>query len=270
MKQEIRNNIEIILVEPAEPGNIGSTARAMNNMGFPNLGLVNPVEFHVSDTYRLAWNSRHIIDNAKVYKTIEEAVADKQFVVAMSTRTGKDRGYIEILNEFAPEIHKIAHTAKTAILFGRESWGLTNDELKHANRIVRIHTAGEFTSLNLAQSVLVTCYELLCSEGVVPDERPAPATRQQVEDCFTHIEKTLKKIGYGEIKGDPCIVETIMHNIRKMAGRVVIEPVEARMIRGICSQVEAALNGFEPVVKENGNDTEKQVPEQSGSSHEPQ
>lgn len=249
MKAEDRNNVEIILVEPAEPGNIGSAARAMHNMGFSRMGLVNPVEYKVSDTYRLAWNSREIIDTARVYPSLREAVADKSYVVAMSTRMGKDRGYIEILNEFVPEIAKMASKASIAILFGRESWGLTNEELQFANRIVRIHTAGEYSSLNLAQAVLVTCYQMLCCEGVVPDERPAPAPHEEVERCFEHIEKVLKKVGYGSIKGDPCIIETIMHTVRKMAGRLSMEPVEVRMLRGVCSQTEVAVDGFKDLPK---------------------
>ena len=58
------------------------------------------------------------------------------------------------------------------------------------------------------------------------------------------IEKILKKVGYGTIKGDPCIIETIMHTVRKMAGRVSMEPVEVRMLRGVCSQTEVAVDGF--------------------------
>lgn len=249
MKAEDRNNVEIILVEPAEPGNIGSAARAMHNMGFSRMGLVNPVEYKVSDTYRLAWNSRDIIDNAKVYSSLREAVADKGFVVGMSTRLGKNRGHIELLNEFVPEMAKMASKTSMAILFGRESWGLTNEELEFANRIVRIHTAGDYTSLNLAQAVLVTCYQMLCAEGVISDERPAPAPHENIEKCFEHIEKVLRKIGYGTIKGDPCIIETIMHTVRKMSGRLTLEPVEVRMIRGVCSQTEVALEGFKDMTE---------------------
>jgi len=243
MKKAIRDNIEIILVEPAEPGNIGSTARAMNNMGFLNLGLVKPAPYRVPEAYKFAWNSHDILDNARVYPDIPEAVRDKGFVVAMSTRRGKERGHFELMNEFVNDIHQRASKARVAILFGCESWGLTNEDLVYANRVVRIYTAPRFSSLNLAQAVLITCYELLCSGGVPPDERPKPASGEELEKCFTHIESVLHLMGYGT-RGTRLLPQNIIKLIRRAAGRAVLDAREVRMIRGLCSQVEKMKDGF--------------------------
>lgn len=243
MKKKTRNNIEIILVEPSEPGNIGAAARAMNNMGFLNLGIVKGVEHKVSEAYKFAWNSHDILENAKIYPSIKEAVKNKGFVVAMSCRKGKDRGHFEILNDYVSEIHQMALKTKVAILFGCESWGLTNEDLLYANRVVSIYTATRFSSLNLAQAVLVTCYEILCSEGIVVDERPKPADRDDLEKCYDHIEKVLNILGYG-LRGDRLLPKNIMKSVRRTTGKACLDPKEVKMLRGLCSQVEKLAEGY--------------------------
>ncbi|MBN2145141.1 MAG: hypothetical protein JW774_11005 [Candidatus Aureabacteria bacterium] len=237
MNQKTRDQIEIILVGPEEPGNIGAAARAMHNTGFFKLGLVNPVEYKVPDAWRMAWGSKEILEKASVYPDIPSAVSGKGYVVAMSKRSSKDRGHFELLNDFVQEIHQVALKTKVAILFGRESCGLLNEEILYANRCVRIHTAGHFSSLNLAQAVLITCYELLCSDDVKADDRPLPATHQHLEQCYEHISTVLWKIGYGE-RGERLLPENIVRVIRQLAGRALPDEREVKMIRGLCSQVE--------------------------------
>lgn len=241
MKIDLRKNIEIILVQPGQPGNIGATCRAMNNMGFENLGLVKPVDYKVPEAYKFAWNSHHILESSKVYDSIAEAVKDKGFVIAMSCRTGKFRGHFENLHEISPEISTYAEKSKVAILFGCESWGLTNEDLTYANRVVKICTAAKYPSLNLAQAVLVTCYELLRTDINIQEERPAPADGRELANCFEHAEKVLAAIGYGK-KGDHSLAASILKAFKRIAGRAVLDPREVRMIRGVCSQIEGALN----------------------------
>jgi tRNA/rRNA methyltransferase len=158
-------------------------------------------------------------------------------VIALSNRTSKGRGHFELLNDFVPEIHQQAMKTKVAILFGRESCGLLNEEIFYANRCIRIHTAGHFSSLNLSQAVLVTCYELLCSEGVTPDDRPSPASNDNLEQCYKHITEVLWKIGYGA-RGERLHPDNLLKVIRQLAGRALPDEREIKMLRGICSQVE--------------------------------
>lgn len=257
MKHDIRNNIEIILVEPGEPGNIGSACRAMNNMGFIHLGLVKPVPYKVSAAFRFAWNSHEILNNAREYPDIKTAIRDKGFVVAMSTRKGKERGHFYPLNECTSEIHDMASKTKVAVLFGCESWGLTNQDLQYANKIAKIHTADRFTSLNLAQAVLVTCYELLCSGGTPEDIAPSPALSEDLELCYEHVESVIRQVGYGTTKGDPCLPDIIMKILRKIAGRALLEPREVKMIRGLCSQVEASIHGYKAREKKDKHSTDE-------------
>jgi len=243
MKPELRENIEIVLVEPSQPGNIGASARAMHNMGFKNLGLVKPVDFKVSEAYKFAWNSQDILDQANVYQSVSDAVKDSNFVIAMSARKGKERGFFEPLHEYAKEVNEETKRGKVSILFGCESWGLTNDDLKYANRIVCIQTAGLYTSLNLAQAVLITVYELFsASASQNVSARPKAATGEEINNCFLHIEKILNLMGYQE-KGDPNLPRNIIKLMRKASGRAILEPREVRMMRGLCSQVEKIING---------------------------
>lgn len=238
MKKILRNKIEIILVEPSQPGNIGASARAMKNMGFSHLGLVKPQANHLdSESYKFAWNSHEILENAKIYPDISTAIQNKGFVVAMSTRKGKWRGYFEPLDEYVREIHKMTLKTKVAILFGCEAWGLTNEDLLHANRIVTIRTAGEYTSFNLSQAVLLTCYQLFHSEPYPKDLAPKPAEASEVEKCFNHFDEVLKILGYHE-KGDGNLKDNILQTSKKIAGRAVLEQREINMIRGLCSQIQ--------------------------------
>ncbi len=250
MKKHVRDNIEIILVKPEQSGNIGSVARAMNNMGFRHLGLVTPAADHLClDATKMAWNSHELLKGATVYATLQEALKNKGLVIATSTRPGKDRGHFAALQEKIPDIYAYAKNSLVAILFGCESHGLENEDLLLANQVLRIHTAGHYTSLNLSQAVLIVCYELLHAEHppVTKPQAlcltpPKPASHQELEQCFTHIEITLTKLGYG-VKGDRLLPENIIHVMRRLLGRVLPTGLEVQMIRGLCSQVEKALNG---------------------------
>jgi TrmH family RNA methyltransferase len=244
------DNIEIILVKPESSGNIGSVARAMNNMGFTRLGLISPAADHLClDAIKMAWNSHALLKNATLYATLPEALKNKVFVVATSTRLGKDRGHFSALEDKILELRTCAKNHDVAILFGCESHGLENEDLLLANQVVRINTAGHYPSLNLAQAVLIVCYELLRAENkskktanAVHGASCKPALNQELEQCFTHIESTLAKLGYG-VKGDRLLPEKIIPVIRRFLGRAHPTGLEVQMIRGLCSQVEKALSG---------------------------
>jgi TrmH family RNA methyltransferase len=263
MKSEIRNNIEIILVTPEEPGNVGATARAMKNMGFSRLGLVRPCDYKDPFAYKMAWNSHEILNAAKVYPDLPSALSQKGFVVAMTTRKGKDRGPFEPLHEFRTEIYRMAMSTQVAILFGPESHGLLNEDLLYANRCVEIHTAGEYRSLNLAQAVLLTCYELLCCEEVPATIHASPAKQEDLEACYVHVEKILHDLGYG-IRGQKLLPGNILGVMRKMAGRAVLTKREVRMVRGLCSQVEKFVAGKTPDYSKRKNSKDPATSENKG------
>ncbi len=236
-----KDNIYFVLVEPREKGNIGASARALKNMGFKNLVLVNPPQGYAekkSEDFWLACHATDLLQEAIVCKNLPEALKDKQFVVGTTRRTGKKRGLILPVKEAVKEIKKAAQQNKVAILFGREDRGLTNEEVLECGLLAYIPTSEEAPSLNLAQAVLLMAYEL--SQGEFPEPCPEYAPHEEVEALIGHIRKVLKLLEYIP-RGDRDMEERIIRNLKHLLGRTGLTPWELRMLHGICSQIEKKL-----------------------------
>ncbi len=241
MKKTNLNNIVIVLVEPQEAGNIGSCCRAMKNMGIKNLRLVNPIPILVRDTFRLCHNSEDIIFASEVYDNLKDAIADIGYVVATSRRKGKNRKPIFWISEILPKITKYSQNNKIALVFGRESKGLSNDELSLCNITVSLPSHRGFPTLNLAQSVLLVCYELFLSKYSQPPTSLNLAPQEELWDMYSHIKRTLTLLGYKNI-GSRKLKNTILQALKRVFGRTKLENRDTRMIRGLCTQVETKLN----------------------------
>jgi tRNA (cytidine32/uridine32-2'-O)-methyltransferase len=149
----------IILVEPSHPGNIGATARAMKTMGFRQLILVNPKQFPHPEATALASGATDVLDAARVVPDLATAVASAQNVVGVSARVRDVPLPCVTPREFADNISDAADIF-TAIVFGNEQSGLSNEDLARCHQQIRIPTAADYGSLNLAQAVQIVCYEL--------------------------------------------------------------------------------------------------------------
>ncbi|MBI5632773.1 MAG: RNA methyltransferase [Nitrospirae bacterium] len=156
-----KENVSFVLVEPKESGNIGASARAIKNMGFMNLSLVNPPSQLTDEARWFACNALDVLESAQTYPDFRSAVADKAIVVGTSRRTGKRRGMILPLEQGAKKIIERAKAGKVAILFGREAKGLLNEEVDECGLLLTIPTSKEHRSLNLSQAVMIVAYELL-------------------------------------------------------------------------------------------------------------
>lgn len=165
-------NISIILVEPKNPGNIGSVVRAMKNMGFSDLRLVNPVEYRdVVEQRKMGYRSQEIIENSKEYGSLKEAVSDISIVFLTTTRKGKWKKDFLSLEDSAALIKQQSGKEKIGVVFGREDSGVTIDESQFANYCINIPAAVKYPSLNLAQAVMVTVrgiYAEMTKGEVVP------------------------------------------------------------------------------------------------------
>jgi tRNA/rRNA methyltransferase len=153
--------IHFILVEPAVPENVGAAARALKTMGFRSLRLVNPCEYLSGKAQWVAHASEEILNHAKVFSTLEEAITDVDFVIATSAakRSVKaDRHAAEKLPELLN--NKTGAINSAAIVFGREESGLTNAEIALCHITSRINMATQFPSLNLGQAVMLYAYIL--------------------------------------------------------------------------------------------------------------
>ena len=154
------DNIRIVLVNTTHPGNIGGVARAMKNMGLSRLYLVAPEKFPDEQAVWRAASAGDLLDSAVVTATVEEAIADCQFVVGTSARERRIPWPLLDPRQCAARIDPLSQREQVAIMFGREDRGLTNEELQLCNLHLNIPTSDAYSSLNLAMAVQIVCYEL--------------------------------------------------------------------------------------------------------------
>lgn len=233
-----KDNIHFILVEPKEAGNIGASARAMKNMGFKNLELINPVEFLNDEGRRMACNDVDVLEKAKVHKSFGDAIKDKGIVIGATRRLGKRRGLILPVKDGLKRAITAAKKNKVAILFGRESKGLSNKEVEECGFMITIPADPLSPSLNLAQSVLLVAYEL--GQKTYKATSPELVKRAELDTLYSHIQSTLKLLDYIP-RGSRDLETRIMRNLKHLLGRAGLTDWELRMLYGICSQVEKKI-----------------------------
>jgi TrmH family RNA methyltransferase len=236
-----RDNIFFTLVEPKEQGNIGASARAIKNMGFRNLCLVNPPKID-NEAYWFACNANNILESAKIYNTLDDAIGDKALVIGTTRRIGKRRGLIIPITEVTEKIREIAFNNKVVILFGREDKGLFNEEIEKCGFSITIPTSYEQPSLNLSQAVLIVAYELSNVELTNSENKGKELKLVNTDELtilYSRISNSLKLLGYIP-KGDKNLEKKIMTNLKHFIGRAGLTDWELKMLHGICSQIEKA------------------------------
>lgn len=247
-----KDNVYFILVEPRESGNIGSSARAIKNMGFKNLSLVNPpipplikgskVRFS-DEARRLACNALDVLESAKTYHSVQNATENSSIIIGTTRRKGKRRGVIMPAEDGAKRIFDTARDNKISILFGREDRGLFNEEVEECGFLINIPTSKEQPSLNLAQAVLIVAYELSKAEYAegtgqrVKGEGQKLVNREELVSLYERTSKILKLLEYIP-KGDRDLEKKIMQNLKHFIGRAGLTDWELKMLHGICSQIE--------------------------------
>jgi len=243
-----QDNVSFVLIEPREPGNIGASARAIKNMGFGRLCLVNPAAI-TEEAKWFARNALDVLETAPVYQNLQEAIGDKAIVAGTTRRKGKKRGVIYNVRQGVQKLRALAEGNKVAILFGREDRGLFNEEVEQCGFLLCIPANSEHPSLNLAQAVLIVAYELSRAEyGVSESDGKAslvPALLIRHEELallYSRISGTLKLLDYIPM-GDRDIERKIMANLKHFIGRAGITEWELNMLHGICSRIENKLKG---------------------------
>lgn len=155
------DNLRIILVQTFHPGNIGATARAMKTMGLTDLALINPVSFPDPEATRLATGAVDLLERAHMYETLEDAVQDCVCVIGASARLrNRPLPQFEEGDEMAKVAIERAQQGRVALVFGRERFGLTNDEIAHCTHQLTLPTDPAHPVLNIAQAVQICTYEL--------------------------------------------------------------------------------------------------------------
>lgn len=194
----------VVIVDPQTPGNIGTTARAMKNFGFEDLILVNPPELDPrGEAYGFAGQAREDILPNHTTATLDEVI-ENYFTVGFTAVTNEDdRKHVRFPfvtpNELADELQEVG--ARTALMFGREDVGLTNDELARLDRICSIPASGEYPVLNLGQAATIVLYELRgigIEETQHPDKEIYRADEEMVERFHGFFSDFLEIIEYSE------------------------------------------------------------------------
>ncbi|OGP31803.1 MAG: hypothetical protein A2073_04000 [Deltaproteobacteria bacterium GWC2_42_11] len=237
MERKPFQNIHIVLVEPQGAGNIGSAARAMKNTGFKNLALVNPVDYKNDEAYKMACKADDVLLGAKVFTSLENATKDASMVIGTTRRKGRIRYPVLTFYDVLPRIIETAQKNNVFILFGREDKGLSNKEIELCSDVVEIPADKSYPSLNLSHAVFLVCYELFKHTAEEKGQAIKLASMEEINMMYEHLEKTLRKLGYGE-KGGMHLLDVIMKSFRRLFGRTGLMHKEVNMVRGICTQIE--------------------------------
>jgi tRNA (cytidine32/uridine32-2'-O)-methyltransferase len=239
--QQLSARIRIVMVETTHPGNIGAAARAMKTMGQNRLYLVNPKVFPSADVTARAAGADDLLANATVCPTLDKAIKDCVLVIATTARERKIPWPVCGPRECVKKLATSAKTGDIAILFGRESSGLNNQELEYCNLVMQIPTIPGFSSLNVAAAIQVFCYEIIqfCdSKTVLRHKNDTPlATTDQMCKFYEHLEEYMIDIGFI----DPGKPRQSLRRFKRLFNRAQLDQDEVNMLRGFLVASQDAI-----------------------------
>lgn len=227
----------IVLVNTSHPGNIGAAARAMKNMGLDELFLVRPQHFPSAEATARASGADDLLSRAKCVVGLDAAVAGASLVIGASARSRTLPVPMVNPRQCAELVMQQPEGALSAILFGHERTGLTNDELDRCHYLVQIPTNPDYPSLNIAAAVQVIAYELRMAARIPAAKTEKShrfATADEMELFYRHLESTLIGIDFL----DPENPRQLMRRLRRLFGRVRPNENEINILRGILTSID--------------------------------
>lgn len=239
--------VSVVLHQPQDLVNVAGVVRAMANMGLERLVLVEPAEFDARRVTGIAHRTDAIVEDAWQAPSLEDALADAAYVVGTSARPRTARRNYRRPRDLAPVVLQRAAEGPVALLFGREDRGLSNEDLDRCHDVLVVPTAPGYSSLNLAQAVLLVAYELLLAAGGGTDELPAgkrslgPARTAELEEMYRALEEGLARAGFFKARKP----ESVMRVLRTVFGRTTLDAHEARLIRSIGYEVRNRIERLE-------------------------
>ena len=248
-------NIGIILMRPRYPENIGAAARAICNMGIGKLSVIQPANYDSEKILKMATHAaREVVENIQVYDELNSALSQFQYIVGTTARLGSRRPVIQSPSRLAEHLVPISRDNQIGILFGSEDRGLTNEDIWNCHVLLNIPTS-DFSSLNLAQAVMVVCYELFTSSAEKSSTfTPRLATHHELEGMYEHLKEILVRINFL----NPQNPEYWLNNIRQFFARLPLRAKEVKLVRGICRQINwYAKKCYEEGFKSGRSDREK-------------
>jgi tRNA/rRNA methyltransferase len=249
----VNDQAAFVLVRTKAAGNIGAAARALANMGFADLRLVAPDASSDRVASEMAAHGREVLHNSGVYPDLEAALHDCVVSIGTTCRPGLYRSGAQPLRQTITELTQRNFEGRIAFIFGPEDYGLSNDDLRYCQRLITIPTAPEYTSINLAQSVMLVAYELfIAGSGAAAQREPslrdsltAPAPVPEIEMMLSRLEKALVAIGF--LAADS--TERIMFALRGVFGRSELNRRELDILNGIAHQVGWFAEGGREVIE---------------------
>ena len=216
-------NIRVILFEPREPGNIGSVARVVKGMGLPKLYLVNPVPFQNEDAaWKMAHGAKEVLRNSVVVPELKDALVGIKYLVGTTHRRRDPRLPPPVTaREAAHKIASVSQDQSVALLFGREDFGLSTDQLSLCQMIASVPMATKNPSLNLAQAVQIFAYEVFISS--LDEQIPADIEYAEInalEEFYGRVTRLLDKVGVTPYNQD---WETYLKSLRRVFSRAPLE-----------------------------------------------
>ncbi len=227
--------LRIVLVSPRNPLNIGAAARAISNFGFSHLRLVNPYEVAFLEA-RSAVNAAEILQGAREFPTVAEAISDCSLVVGTTSLGNRELQHpLRRLEYGGPLLAAHLTSQPAALLFGSEKFGLSNEDLSYCHWLVRIGTREEHSSMNLGQAVAVCLYELRRKFTVPRADKKAAAKSDDVERITSSLLEILMQSGY--VHSDSTDAK-----VRRLIRRMRLEAHDAEVWLGIVSQIRWKLS----------------------------
>ena len=231
----------IVLVNTSHPGNIGSAARAMKTMGLSELYLVAPEQFPHPKAEEMASGAQDILEQAVIVETLEQAVADCTLVVGTSARSRRVPWPMISPRTLALKIRDEAPNSQSAIIFGREQSGLSNEELQQCHWHVQIPANPVYSSLNIAMAVQVMAYELrvasLDSEVTLDEWDYRLANADEMEKYFNHLQEVLVQVDFLKMNAP----RKLMTRLRRLYLRTRPDVMEMNILRGMLTAVQEKM-----------------------------
>ena len=237
--------IKIVLVGITHPGNIGATARAMKTMGLSQLALVQPKQFPCAEATARATGADDVLAHAQLFDSFTASIQDCHLVLGTSARQRSIAWPVLTPRVGAEQALTLPHS-QIAIVFGRESSGLTNQELDQCHAMIQIPTNQAFSSLNVAAAVQIIAYELrIKSEELqlttdkdlrkkLLNQAFEPASAATIAQFYQHLEQTLIDIGFL----DPHKPRRLMRRLHRLFNRTQLIDSEVNILRGILTAAQ--------------------------------
>lgn len=230
--------VSIVLVSPQGPLNVGSVCRVMANFGISDLRLVEPEADFLSDPARkMAVKAGFLLEQARLFPTLQDALADCQLSIGTTRRFGKYREDLVHPDQAAVQALPLTVSGRVALVFGREDKGLLTEELDLCQTLMTIPTEDAIGSMNLAQAVTVVLYEFYKLKGQLQGKtwgRKRQASNQDLEAMYRHMRQSLLDVAYL----DPQNPDHILRTFRRIFGRAGLSDRDVKVLQGLWRRID--------------------------------